>query len=321
MHFYRENQGKFRTLKHYRPYRFISRPRLGSFLAIAVFAGSAVAGSVSAQTAPAASASASSMEVQKGREAEDRKDYAGALRWFQKGADQGNPVAQFNIGWMYREGWGVTQDYAQALSWFQKAAAQGNVPAQDYIGKMYHDGIGVKQDYAAAMEWSLKAAAQGSIRARMRIAVMYMNGEGVQKDLATGLAWIQKAGEAPKEPQVALTEQPDITLSCDLQTNSGKNEPAIITVFTSSKYVKIESNIQGVMEFRDGFFGKIITGGFLAKDAIDLHQFVTIDDDYIKFGFTKNGEVDVNSIDRRTGLMKSEGRITQCTPLPTKPKF
>jgi hypothetical protein len=85
--------------------------------------------------------------------------------------------------------------------------------------------------------------------------------------------------------------------------------------------VKIESNTQGVMEFRDGFFGKIMTGGIMAKDAINLHQFVAIDDDYIKFGFTTNGELDVSTIDRRTGLMKSEGRITQCTPLPMQRKF
>jgi hypothetical protein len=290
-------------------------------LAIVVVAGSVATGSGSAQTGPTPDVAAASIENQRGIEALNRKDYASALSWFQKGSDHGSPIAQFNMGWMYRDGLGVKQDYSQALVWFQKAAAQGNAPAQDYIGKMYHDGMGVKQDYAAAMAWSLKAAAQGSVPSRMRIAVMYMNGEGVQKDVPTAMVWLQKVPDAPTKPQVVSNDNPDITLSCDLQTNSGKNEPAIITVFTSSKYVKIESNIQGVMEFRDGFFGKIITGGFLAKDAIDLHQFVTIDDDYIKFGFTKNGEVDVNSIDRRTGLMKSEGRITQCTALPTKRKF
>src|ERR1700733_15117085 len=118
---------------------------------MAVIAGSTAPGPLSAQTAPTASVSAPSIEVQRGREAEDRKDYAAELKWFQKGADQGNAIAQFNIGCMYREGWGVTQDYAQALIWFQKAAAQGNAPAQDNIGLMYHDGMGVKQDYAAAM--------------------------------------------------------------------------------------------------------------------------------------------------------------------------
>jgi Sel1 repeat len=287
-------------------------------LAIVVVAGSVATGSGSAQTRPTPDVAAASIENQRGIEALNRKDYASALSWFQKGADHGSPIAQFNMGWMYRDGLGVKQDYAQALVWFQKAAAQGNAPAQDYIGKMYHDGMGVKQDYAAAMAWSLKAAAQGNVAARMRIAVMYMNGEGVQKDLPTAMAWMQKTPEEPAKLQVASTDKPDITLSCDLQTNSGKNEPAIITVDTSSKQVKIESNIQGTMEFKDGFFGKIITGGFLAKDAIDLHQFVTINDDYIKFGFTKDGELDVNSIDRRTGVMKSEGRVTQCIPLKRK---
>ena len=274
-----------------------------------------------AQTATSGSASAPSIEVQKGREAEDRKDYASALRWFQKGADQGNAIAQFYIGWMYRDGLGVKQDYAQALSWFQKAAAQGNAPAQDYIGKMYYDGMGVKQDYAAAMEWSLKAAAQGSITARLRIAVMYMNGEGVQKDIPTGIAWIQKAGEAPAELQVASNDKPDIMLMCDMKTGFGKIVKSVTSINTTSKDIKFEAEGQGTVEYRDGFYGKTITSGYMASEAIPLHQFVVIDDDYIKFGFTKDGVRDVNTIDRRTGLLTISGQVTQCTPLPTKRQF
>lgn len=198
MHFYCANQGKFRTLKHYRPYRFTPSPRrIGSFLAIAVIAGSAACGSGIAQTAPTPSVSAASTDVQRGSEALNRKDYASALNWFQKGADLGNPIAQFNIGWMYRDGLGVKQDYAQALSWFQRAAAQGNAPAQDYIGKMYHDGMGVKQDYAQAMTWFLKAANQGFILSQVRVAAMYMSGEGAKQDFTAAMEWYRKVADAP----------------------------------------------------------------------------------------------------------------------------
>ena len=42
----------------------------------------------------------------------------------------GNVVAQFCLGFMYDEGLGVVQDYAEAVQWYRKAADQGNAGAQ-----------------------------------------------------------------------------------------------------------------------------------------------------------------------------------------------
>jgi TPR repeat protein len=149
--------------------------------------------------------SVTTFEVKNGSEALKRKDYASALRWFLK--DQKNPVAQFNVGWIYRDGLGVKQDFTEALKWFEMAAAQGNAPAQDYIGKMYHDGLGVRQDYAAAMSWSMKAAARDFMAAQLRIAGMYMNGEGVTQDYAATLTWFRKAAEADIEAQIGIDDE------------------------------------------------------------------------------------------------------------------
>lgn len=40
-------------------------------------------------------------------------------------ADQGVAEAQHNLGVMYFNGDGVRQDYAEALKWYRKAAEQG----------------------------------------------------------------------------------------------------------------------------------------------------------------------------------------------------
>jgi TPR repeat protein len=40
------------------------------------------------------------------------------------------------------------KDYAQAMNWFRKAADQGNSRAQQNIGGLYEKGLGVNQDYA-----------------------------------------------------------------------------------------------------------------------------------------------------------------------------
>lgn len=48
-----------------------------------------------------------------------------AYEWFQKAAEQGNAMAQCNLGLMYGSGHGVPQDDIKAFEWYQKAAEQG----------------------------------------------------------------------------------------------------------------------------------------------------------------------------------------------------
>ncbi len=62
---------------------------------------------------------------------------------------------------MYNKGQGVTQDYAEAIKWFRKAADQGNASAQYNLSVMYHFGQGVTQDYVQAHMWYSLAAARG----------------------------------------------------------------------------------------------------------------------------------------------------------------
>ncbi len=51
---------------------------------------------------------------------------------------------------MYNNGEGVPQDYAQAVYWYRKAADQGNADAQLNLGRMYDNGRGVPQDAVIA---------------------------------------------------------------------------------------------------------------------------------------------------------------------------
>ncbi len=86
-------------------------------------------------------------------------DYGTALQ----AAAQGGALAQFNLGWMYTEGKGVTQDYAEAVKWYRLSAAQSYAPAQHNLGVMYDNGQGVTQDYTEAMKWYRLSAAQGYV--------------------------------------------------------------------------------------------------------------------------------------------------------------
>ena len=58
------------------------------------------------------------------------KDYAEAVKWYMKAAEQGNSAAQYNLGLMYKNGNGVAKDRGGARKWFQKAADQGDEDAK-----------------------------------------------------------------------------------------------------------------------------------------------------------------------------------------------
>ncbi len=124
-----------------------------------------------------------------------KQDYAEAATWFRRAADQGNATAQVNLGWLYRRGYGVELDYAKAMAWFRKAAAQGNAQAQANIGWLYEKGLGVQQDYAEAMAWYRKAADQGSADAQYGIGELYRYGRGVKQDYAEALTWYLAAAD------------------------------------------------------------------------------------------------------------------------------
>jgi uncharacterized protein len=63
---------------------------------------------------------------------------------------------------MYEDGRGVPQDYAQAVGWYRKAADQGDSLAQFKLGLIYGQGQGMPQDYVRAHMWFNIAAAGAS---------------------------------------------------------------------------------------------------------------------------------------------------------------
>jgi TPR repeat protein len=86
-------------------------------------------------------------------------DYAEAVRWYRRAAEQGDANAQLELGTAYDTGKGVAQDYAEAAEWYRKAAEQGWDPAQWHLGSAYSCGRGVQKDDVKAYMWISLAAA------------------------------------------------------------------------------------------------------------------------------------------------------------------
>jgi TPR repeat protein len=62
---------------------------------------------------------------------------------------------------MYQKGLGTAQDEVQAAEWYRKAAEQGNAMAQYQLGMMYALGQGMRKNDEESRQWLQKAAEQG----------------------------------------------------------------------------------------------------------------------------------------------------------------
>jgi TPR repeat protein len=91
------------------------------------------------------------------------EDDAEAVRWYRMAAEQGDAVAQVNLGFMYANGAGVVQDDVRAYLWFNLAvaASQGDerafhVEARDLVADRLSPA-----DRAAAQRLATQCQASG----------------------------------------------------------------------------------------------------------------------------------------------------------------
>lgn len=127
--------------------------------------------------------------------AHERGDDATALRLMRPLADQGNAVAQYNLGFMYSNGLGVPRDYAEALKWYRRAANQGDDAGQNNVGNIYDRGLGLAQDYAEAIKWYRLAVARGNAKAQINLGFLYFQGYGLPQDFAEAIKCFQLAAD------------------------------------------------------------------------------------------------------------------------------
>jgi TPR repeat protein len=151
------------------------------------------------------------------------KDEAEAAKFFERGAEQGDPTAMFTLGtWLHTGKGGLAVDKARAFELQLKAAAGGHPHAMYNAGCGYLQGSAGAPDVRKAAEWFLKASDKGVTQATANLGQMLWRGLGVKKDLkkAEGILSRHAAHnpdcaamlEAVRE-EIAATENPQAPAS------------------------------------------------------------------------------------------------------------
>ena len=120
-------------------------------------------------------------------------------------AEKGDAASQLDLGMKYAKGEGVNRDYQEALNWCLKSAEQGNPLAQFNVGSMYDRSRPVlvihtsKKDNAEAIKWYLKAAVQGHTAAQRDLGRILADPNSPHANAVDAYAWLSIASSNGEE--------------------------------------------------------------------------------------------------------------------------
>jgi len=118
------------------------------------------------------------------------QDYEKASFWLHKASDNGEDSAQFQLGWMYLYGEGVTQNDTEALYWIRKSSEQGNKNAEYLMRESHYNG-----DYASHIvildkaKEKVMSIMEDNMKLRNEVFICYKHDD---KDIADELKEILK---------------------------------------------------------------------------------------------------------------------------------
>ena len=85
------------------------------------------------------------------------RDYAEALKWYERAAEEGDVEALFNVGMLHILGEGIEKNVERGIKIVLKAAERGCATAMLALSNIYSDcKYGVKRDQASAKYWDDK---------------------------------------------------------------------------------------------------------------------------------------------------------------------
>lgn len=111
-------------------------------------------------------------------------DYANSFKWFERGAELGNPNDLYFTGFYCLEGLGTPKNEKRAIESLERAAALNNVNAIRCL--LMHNYFGDESKYEKTMQKLIKMAADGDNEAQFTLGNYYQYGFDIDE---TGKRW------------------------------------------------------------------------------------------------------------------------------------
>lgn len=139
-------------------------------------------------------------------------------------AEAGMASAQYGIGWMYHNGYGLAIDDEKAARWWERAAEQGHIEALFALGMLYSLGEGqVERAMIRAVDYYYQAAQQGHEDARLLLQGLLARNNPHALDLL--LLKLEQGEELPFGQSLEVTQPRG-----NIRKGVGTGTPVLITV-------------------------------------------------------------------------------------------
>lgn len=158
-------------------------------------------------------------DLKKAKRAYRNGNYERALRFFRRASDDGNIVADWYLGHMYRQGRGVQQNDATAYTYYSRVAEHYDPDEDDQTKlRVIVDAMIRQADYqrVGIASIGMKPSPQMAARTYMKIATTYghpaahfalgimnVEGQGVSTNPQQGLKWLMAAARKRYAPAEA----------------------------------------------------------------------------------------------------------------------
>lgn len=116
-----------------------------------------------------------------------------ARGWYEKAAELGNVLGQYNLAVAYANGIGGPVDAGKAIKFYRKAMEQGDSVAAYNLAVLYDEGKLVDRDMVQAIKLYEVAVKGGNIDAMVNLAITLEKGDGVTVDKAAALSLFERA--------------------------------------------------------------------------------------------------------------------------------
>lgn len=108
------------------------------------------------------------VDISEAEQAMHAGNYAEAYCIWKRLAERGHPIAMYNIGWMYHNGYGLLIDDHKAAEWWANAAESGLEDAEQALGMLYYyGGKDIPRDLVKSAEYLMPGAARGDEEAAL----------------------------------------------------------------------------------------------------------------------------------------------------------
>ena len=119
-----------------------------------------------------------------------------AFRNYERSANLGNVLGQYNLGRLYDQGVNGSKNAYEAVNWLNKAAEQDHLPAMEYLARIYFHGRGVNRNYQKAYQWITRSGGANTAEKHYFLGYLSLNGHAVNKNLKDAYSHLMRAAES-----------------------------------------------------------------------------------------------------------------------------